>query len=76
MELESGKIMWTSEKLLVLFSMPNIYRSGDKVIVQVGGKVQVQSTEKEQQQSFYGGTYTSLVPYIYWDYKAQKINWL
>lgn len=71
-DLESGKIMWTSEKITGAFSMPNIYRSGDKVIVQVGGKVQVQEYRKEQQQSLYGGTYTSLVPYIYWDYKAQK----
>jgi hypothetical protein len=71
-DLETGKIMWTSEKITGAFSMPNIYKSGDKVIVQVGGKVQVQEYRKETSSVYGVGSYTTNVPYIYWDYKVQK----
>ncbi|MEC4004728.1 PQQ-binding-like beta-propeller repeat protein [Flavobacterium sp. SUN052] len=67
-DLESGKLLWASEKITGAFCMPNIYKTGDKVMVQVGGKVQVQEIRME---GGYGQAKTA-VPYIYWDYKAQK----
>jgi hypothetical protein len=72
-DLESGKLLWASEKIVSAFSMPNLYRAGGKVIVQIGGKVQVQEYRMETRANPYtGGTYKVQVPYIYWDFKAQK----
>jgi hypothetical protein len=81
-DLASGKLLWASEKITGAFCMPNIYKSGDKVLVQVGGKVQVQEYRLEETSSglsagmalggFGGGSVKQWVPYIYWDYKAQK----
>lgn len=81
-DLESGKLLWASEKITGAFCMPNIYKTGDKVVVQVGGKVQVQEFRLEEVSNgfstaaalggFGGGTVKQWVPYIYWDYKAQK----
>ncbi|MDN3678013.1 PQQ-binding-like beta-propeller repeat protein [Flavobacterium paronense] len=81
-DLASGKLLWASEKITGAFCMPNIYKTGDKVMVQVGGKVQVQEYRLEETSSglsagmalggFGGGTVKQWVPYIYWDYKAQK----
>ena len=78
-DLESGKLLWASEKITGAFCMPNIYKSGDKVLVQVGGKVQVQEYRLEETSggfgaasAFGGGSVKQWVPYIYWDYKAQK----
>ncbi|WP_395053416.1 PQQ-binding-like beta-propeller repeat protein [Flavobacterium sp.] len=76
-DLETGKLQWTSEKITGAFCMPNMYLAGDKVMVQVGGKFQVQEYRKETKTSvgvgsFAGGSTVEWVPYIYWDYKAQK----
>jgi len=82
-DLNSGKLIWASEKITGAFCMPNIYLAGDKVLVQVGGKVQVQEYRLEEVSSGFGaamslggfgggGTTKQWVPYIYWDYKAQK----
>lgn len=82
-DLESGKLLWASEKITGAFSMPNIYKTGNRVMVQVGGKVQVQEFRLEETSGggmgaamalggFGGGGGKSWVPYIYWDYKAQK----
>lgn len=81
-DLESGKLLWASEKIVGAFCMPNIYKTGDKVMVQVGGKVQVQEFRLETVATtgstmmalggYGGGTAKQWVPYIYWDYKAQK----
>lgn len=81
-DLESGRLLWASEKITGAFCMPNIYKTGDKVMVQVGGKVQVQELRLEEVSSgfssaaalggFGGGSAKQWVPYIYWDYKAQK----
>jgi len=71
-DLESGKLLWASEKITGAFSMPNLYKTGDKVLLQIGGKVQVQEYRMETRSSPMGGTYREMVPYIYWDYKAQK----
>ena len=81
-DLESGKLLWASEKITGAFCMPNIYKTGDKIMVQVGGKVQVQELRLEEVAStgstlmalggYGGGTAKQWVPYIYSDYKAQK----
>lgn len=79
-ELNTGKLLWTSEKITGAFCMPNIYKAGDKILVQVGGKVQIQELRLEENSAGtslmalggVGGSMKSWVPYIYWDYKAQK----
>ena len=78
-DLASGKLLWASEKITGAFCMPNIYKTGDKIMVQVGGKVQVQEYRLEDVSGGYGtiggfggGGMKEWVPYIYWDYKAQK----
>lgn len=81
-DLESGKLLWASEKITGAFCMPHIYLAGDKLMVQVGGKFQVQELRLEETSNglsaglalggFGGGTYKAWVPYIYWDYKNQK----
>lgn len=82
-DLNSGKLIWASEKITGAFCMPNIYKANDKIMVQVGGKVQVQEYRLEDVSSGFGaamslggfgggGTVKQWVPYIYWDYKNQK----
>ena len=84
-DLNSGKLIWASEKITGAFCMPNIYKANDKILVQVGGKVQVQEFRLEETSSSAGlsagmalagfgggGGIKSWVPYIYWDYKNQK----
>jgi hypothetical protein len=84
-DLESGKLLWASEKITGALCMPHIYKVGNKILVQVGGKVQVQELRYEESASGSalsagmalgglggGGAVKSWVPYIYWDYKAQK----
>ncbi|MBS1535814.1 MAG: PQQ-binding-like beta-propeller repeat protein [Bacteroidetes bacterium] len=81
-DLNSGKLLWASEKITGAFCMPNIYKANDKILVQVGGKVQVQELRLEEVSGgfgggmalggFGGGTIKRWVPYIYWDYKNQK----
>lgn len=79
-DLNSGKLLWASEKITGAFSMPNIYKANDKIMLQVGGKVQVQEWRLEEvggyggfgAAGFGGGSVKRWVPYIYWDYKAQK----
>ncbi len=84
-DLNSGKLLWASEKITGAFCMPNIYKAGDKIMVQVGGKVQVQEYRLETTSGSAGfgaamalggfgggGTAKQWVPYIYWDYRNQK----
>lgn len=71
-DVESGKLLWASEKIAGAFSMPNVYKAGNKVLLQIGGKVQVQEYRNETRPNPMGGTYKVQVPYVYWDYKAQK----
>ncbi len=71
-DLESGKLLWATEKVTGSFCVPNIYKTGNKVLIQIGGKVQVQEYRMETRSDGMGGTYKQRVPYIYWDYKAQK----
>ncbi|WP_293873822.1 PQQ-binding-like beta-propeller repeat protein [Flavobacterium sp.] len=62
-DLQSGKLLWASEKITGALSMPNIYKTGDKVMVQVGGKVQIQEIKTNKD----GTTYS-----VYWAYRDQK----
>ena len=84
-DLASGKLLWASEKITGAFCMPHIYRTGDKIMVQVGGKVQVQEFRFEEVSAGLGlsagmalaglgggGTVKRWVPYIYGTYKNQK----
>lgn len=72
-DLDSGKLLWATEKVAGAFCVPNIYKTGNKVLIQIGGKVQVQEYRWETKVNPYtGGTEKMRVPYIYWDYKAQK----
>jgi len=71
-DLESGKLLWASEKITGAFSMPNLYRANGKILLQIGGKVQVQELRQETKSNPMGGSYKETVAYIYWDYKAQK----
>lgn len=81
-DLQSGKLLWASEKIAGSFTMPNIYKTGNRVMVQVGGKVEVQELRWEEASSGgsvamgalmgTGGSVKQWVPYIFYDYKAQK----
>ncbi|MCF6130868.1 outer membrane protein assembly factor BamB family protein [Flavobacterium wongokense] len=81
-DLNSGKLIWASEKITGAFCMPNIYKANDKILIQVGGKVQVQEYRLEETSGGiagglstlggFGGSVKQWVPYIYWDYKNQK----
>ncbi len=79
-DLNTGKLIWASEKITGALSMPNIYKAGDRVVLQIGGKVQVQELRLEETSSglggglsgFGGGSMKSWVPYIYWEYRNQK----
>ncbi len=74
-ELTTGKLMWASEKITGAFSMPNIHKSGDKILVQVGGKVQVQEIETQTGSSSLAASALSgpsITYKIYSDYVNQK----
>jgi hypothetical protein len=72
-DLASGKLLWATEKVTGSFCVPNIYKTGNKVLIQIGGKVQVQEYRMETRVNPYTGSAEKMrVPYIYWDYKAQK----
>ena len=82
-DLQTGKLLWASEKITGALCVPNIYKAGNKVVVQVGGKVQVQELRYEEASTGTTGSIMAMggigngsakqwVPYIYWDYKAQK----
>jgi hypothetical protein len=62
-DMQSGKLLWASEKITGALSMPNIYKAGNRVLVQVGGKVQIQEIRTTKD-----GTYYS----VYWAYRDQK----
>lgn len=66
-DLETGKLLWASEKIAGAFSMPRIYRTNDRVMVQVGGKVEVQEIVTRRTTSGTEKEYK-----IYTDYIAQK----
>ena len=82
-DLESGALLWTSEKITGAFCMPNIYKAGNKLMVQVGGKVEVQELRWEEASTGSAGAVMALggygsgsakqwVPYIFSEYRTQK----
>lgn len=66
-DLQSGKLIWQSEKITGALSMPNIYKTGNRIMVQVGGKVQVQEIKRRRTSSRLEIEYN-----VYYDYLAQK----
>jgi hypothetical protein len=67
-DLATGKLLWASEKITGAFSMPNIHLGSGRVMVQIGGKVEVQ--EIATRRSATGGMEKEYK--IYTDYIAQK----
>lgn len=70
-DLETGKLLWASTKVTGALCVPHIYKAGDRIVCQVGGKVEVQGYRKETVSNGYG-TSTVNVPFIEWQYKDQK----
>ncbi|WP_164849905.1 outer membrane protein assembly factor BamB family protein [Mucilaginibacter limnophilus] len=66
-DLNSGKLLWISEKITGAFSMPHLYMTGGKIMVQIGGKVQVQEITTRRTAD---GSETDYK--IYTDYVNQK----
>ncbi|MES2417770.1 MAG: PQQ-binding-like beta-propeller repeat protein [Bacteroidota bacterium] len=66
-DLETGKLIWASEKIAGAFSMPHIHKTNDRVMVQVGGKVEVQEIATRRTPNGTEKEYK-----IYTDYIAQK----
>jgi len=66
-DIETGKLLWASEKIAGAFSIPHIYKTNDRVMVQVGGKVEVQEIATRRTTSGMETEYK-----IYTDYIAQK----
>jgi hypothetical protein len=71
-DLESGKLLWASEKITGALCMPNIYKAGNKILCQVGGKVQVQGHRNETVMTATGGMAKVSVAFVEWQYKTQK----
>ena len=73
-DINTGKLLWASEKITGAVSMPKIYKSGDKILVQIGGKVQFQQIIRTTggglgASSLVGASTTYK---IFYDYVAQK----
>lgn len=71
-DVESGKLLWASEKITGALCMPNIYKAGNKIMCQVGGKVQVQGYRNETMMSPTGGNMKVRIAFVEWQYKTQK----
>jgi hypothetical protein len=81
-DLESGKLLWASEKITGALCMPHIYKVEDKILIQVGGKIEIQEQRYEEVSSglsagmalggYGGGSAKQWVSYTFWDYKDQK----
>ncbi len=63
--LSTGKLIWKSEEIKNLKVAPNLYKAGDKLVLQVGGRVEVQAiVQKKQNAGGFGGLpSTSIVTY-------------
>ncbi|RZK57578.1 MAG: hypothetical protein EOO91_09880, partial [Pedobacter sp.] len=66
-DITSGKLIWQSEKITGALSMPNIYKAKGKIIVQVGGKVQIQQIKRKRTANGVEIEYN-----VFYDYIAQK----
>jgi hypothetical protein len=71
-DVASGKLLWATDKVTGALCIPNIYKAGNKLMVQVGGKVQVQGYRNETVMTMSGGTQKVQVAFIEWQYKNQK----
>lgn len=66
-DLNTGKLLWTSEKISGAYCLPHMYTTGDKLMVQIGGKVEVQEINTHR------GANGMVTRYkIYNDYVNQK----
>lgn len=70
-DVESGKLLWASEKITGALCIPHIYKAGNKLVAQVGGKVQVQGFRNETVMTM-NGTAKVRVAFVEWQYKNQK----
>jgi outer membrane protein assembly factor BamB len=50
-DLNSGKLIWSSPELKQLIIAPNMYKVGDKIILQVGGAAEVQAVCENKVQA-------------------------
>ncbi|TDO21305.1 outer membrane protein assembly factor BamB family protein [Pedobacter duraquae] len=66
-DLNTGKLIWTSEKITGAYCLPHMYLTGDKIMVQVGGKVEVQEISTRRGANGMITTYK-----IFNDYVNQK----
>lgn len=66
-ELQTGKLIWQSEKITGALSMPNLYKAGNRLMVQIGGKVEIQEIKRHRTSSGVEIEYN-----LYYDYMAQK----
>ncbi|MEO6848982.1 MAG: PQQ-binding-like beta-propeller repeat protein [Mucilaginibacter sp.] len=66
-DLNTGKLLWKSEKIEDAFCIPHIYTAGNKLMVQVGGKVEVQEVTIRR-----GTNGTTTTYKIFNDYFKQK----
>jgi outer membrane protein assembly factor BamB len=48
-ELKTGKLLWTSPEIKDARAIPGIYVAGDKVVLQVGGQVELQHEVKKRE---------------------------
>lgn len=60
-DLNTGKLIWKSKELKKLTIAPNLYKEGNRIIIQIGGWAQVQGIV-EQKSSGFGG-YGSISTY-------------
>lgn len=63
--LESGELMWRSEKIDKANALPNIKKVGNTIIAQIGGLVEVQSYSRERNSD---GSFTT--------YKIVQTAWM
>jgi outer membrane protein assembly factor BamB len=66
-DINSGKLIWQSEKITGALSMPNIYKANNQIVVQVGGKVQIQQIKRKRTANGVEIEYN-----VFYDYLAQK----
>ena len=63
-DLNSGKLLWTSPELEGVKVAPNLYLVEDKLVLQVGGVVEIQADVKKDVKLANGSTITYWVPRI------------
>ena len=68
-EITSGKLVWTSPEIKEARVIPGLYKIDDKIILQIGGAVEVQAISKET----YGSGYVQWTQY-YRTVKYQNVK--